>query len=118
MNDVDAIFNQARQTQPVGGPVENLPPSSSRSFTGTARRLTGETVPSAPQRPEVVTHNITFWSNGFTVDDGPLRRLDDPENAHFLEVISIISEILIRFTVSFPHPMCYANTFAFSPFPS
>ncbi|XP_031092082.1 plant UBX domain-containing protein 4-like [Ipomoea triloba] len=87
MNDVDAIFNQARQTQPVGGPVENLPPSSSRSFTGTARRLTGETVPSAPQRPEVVTHNITFWSNGFTVDDGPLRRLDDPENAHFLESI-------------------------------
>ncbi|RAL42857.1 hypothetical protein DM860_009364 [Cuscuta australis] len=87
MNDVDALFRQARQTQPVGGPVENIPPPSSRSFVGTARRLTGETVASAPQPPEVVNHTITFWRNGFTVDDGPLRRLDDPENRPFLESV-------------------------------
>lgn len=84
MNDVDALFRQARQTQPV----ENIPPPpSSRSFVGTARRLTGETVASAPQPPEVVNHTITFWRNGFTVDDGPLRRLDDPENRPFLESV-------------------------------
>ncbi|KAK0580056.1 hypothetical protein LWI29_035741 [Acer saccharum] len=41
----------------------------------------------APQQPEPVIHNIVFWSNGFTVNDGPLRRLDDPENASFLESI-------------------------------
>ncbi|GKV01958.1 hypothetical protein SLEP1_g14462 [Rubroshorea leprosula] len=87
-NDVDAIFNQARQLGAVEGPLENLQPSSSsRSFTGTGRLLSGETVPSAPQQPEAVTHNIVFWSNGFTINDGPLRRLDDPENASFLESI-------------------------------
>ncbi|THF94417.1 hypothetical protein TEA_013468 [Camellia sinensis var. sinensis] len=89
VNDVDAIFTQARQAGAVEGPLENLhPSSSSRSFTGTGRLLSGETVSSAPQQPEVVTRNIIFWSDGFTVDDGPLRRLDDPENASFLESIS------------------------------
>ncbi|KAM7501006.1 hypothetical protein LguiA_025420 [Lonicera macranthoides] len=89
-NDVDAIFNQARQLGAVEGPLENLRPSSSssRSFTGTGRLLSGDTVvPSAPQQPEAVVHNIVFWRNGFTVNDGPLRRLDDPENAAFLESI-------------------------------
>ncbi|KAL7000036.1 Plant UBX domain-containing protein 4 [Sarracenia purpurea var. burkii] len=88
VSDVDAIFTQARHAGAVEGPLDHLrPSSSSRSFTGTGRLLSGETVSSAPQQPEVVTHNITFWSNGFTVDDGPLRRLDDPENASFLESI-------------------------------
>ncbi|RVW97408.1 Plant UBX domain-containing protein 5 [Vitis vinifera] len=88
-NDVDAIFNQAGQAGAVQRPIDHLPPSSSsRSFTGMGRLLSGETVSSTPQPPASITHNIIFWSNGFTVDDGPLRRLDDPENASFLEVIS------------------------------
>lgn len=87
-NDVDSIFNQAREMGAVEGPIDNLlPSSSSRSFTGTGRRLSGETVQSAPQTPETVIHNIVFWSNGFTVNDGPLRSLEDPENASFLESI-------------------------------
>ncbi|XP_023742781.1 plant UBX domain-containing protein 4 [Lactuca sativa] len=86
-NDVDEIFNQARQLGGVEGPMENLRPSSSRSFTGTGRLLTGEPVPAAPEQPQNVVHNIVFWRNGFTVNDGPLRRLDDPENAPFLESI-------------------------------
>ncbi|XWS15533.1 hypothetical protein CRYUN_Cryun34aG0008100 [Craigia yunnanensis] len=87
-NDVDEIFNQARQLGAIEGPLEHLhPSSSSTSFTGTGRLLSGETVPSAPQQPEAVIHNIVFWTNGFTVNDGPLRRLDDPENAPFLESI-------------------------------
>lgn len=88
-NDVDAIFDQARQSA-VDGPLgHSRPSSSSRAFTGTARLLTGETLQSAPSAaapPEVVSHHITFWRNGFTVDNGPLRRLDDPANAPFLEV--------------------------------
>ncbi|XWS12887.1 hypothetical protein CRYUN_Cryun37aG0128700 [Craigia yunnanensis] len=87
-NDVDEIFNQARQLGAIEGPLEHLrPSSSSTSFTGSGRLLSGETVPSAPQQPEAVMHNIVFWTNGFTVNDGPLRRLDDPENAPFLESI-------------------------------
>ncbi|KAE8728577.1 hypothetical protein F3Y22_tig00004205pilonHSYRG00051 [Hibiscus syriacus] len=49
----------------VEGPLEHPRPSSiSTIFTGTGRLLSGD---------------------GFTVDDGPLRRLDDPENAPLLE---------------------------------
>ncbi|XP_018468432.1 plant UBX domain-containing protein 3 [Raphanus sativus] len=85
-DDVDEIFNQARQLGAVEGPLER-PPSSSRSFTGTGRLLSGESVPTALQPPEPVIHSIVFWSNGFTVDDGPLRKLDDPENESFLDSI-------------------------------
>jgi len=35
-----------------------------------------------PERPQ--EHTITFWQNGFTVDDGPLRDMQDPANAAFL----------------------------------
>ncbi|PPD67133.1 hypothetical protein GOBAR_DD35989 [Gossypium barbadense] len=87
-NEVDGIFNQARQLGAVERPIEQLnPSSSSTSFTGTGRLLSGETVSSVPQQPQTVIHNIVFWTSGFTVNDGPLRRLDDPENAHFLESI-------------------------------
>ncbi|KDP30794.1 hypothetical protein JCGZ_13737 [Jatropha curcas] len=85
--DADAVFNQARNLG-VERPVDHLRSSSSSiSFTGTGRLLSGETVPSAPQPPEPVHHTITLWRNGFTVDDGPLRRFDDPANASFLESI-------------------------------
>ncbi|GAB4826536.1 Plant UBX domain-containing protein 4 [Ancistrocladus abbreviatus] len=87
-NDVDEIFNQARQLGAVEGPIDSLRPSSvSRSFTGIGRLLSGETVPAALQQPEAVVHNIVFWHNGFTVNDGRLRSLDDPANASFLESI-------------------------------
>ncbi|XP_061338206.1 plant UBX domain-containing protein 4 [Gastrolobium bilobum] len=87
-NSVDDIFDQARQSA-VDVPTES-PQNSSRpkSFTGTARLLSGETVPpTAPQPTDVITHNITFWRNGFSVNDGPLRRLGDPQNDPFLESI-------------------------------
>ncbi|PKU84808.1 plant UBX domain-containing protein 4 [Dendrobium catenatum] len=86
-HDVDAIFDQARQMGALQGPFENQLSSSSRNFTGTGRLLSGESVPSVVQPPENVVHNIYFWRNGFTVDDGPLRRFDDPANASFLESI-------------------------------
>lgn len=85
-HDVDWIFDQARQMAAMRGPFEHQPSSSSRNFTGAGRLLSGETVAAAPQQPENVVHNIRFWTNGFTVNDGPLRRFGDPENAPFLEV--------------------------------
>uniref|UniRef100_A0A7N0TAY6 SEP domain-containing protein n=1 Tax=Kalanchoe fedtschenkoi TaxID=63787 RepID=A0A7N0TAY6_KALFE len=88
--DVDTIFDQARQAGVAQGQGDSVrPTSSSRSFTGTGRLLSGETVAAAPaqdQQPEPLTHTIYFWRNGFSVDDGPVRRMDDPQNAPFLEV--------------------------------
>ncbi|KAL8136924.1 hypothetical protein V2J09_002925 [Rumex salicifolius] len=88
--DVDDIFNQAKQFGVDEAPIGGLQSSSTlRSFTGTGRLLSGETVPSSSsQQPEAIVHDIVFWQNGFTVNDGPLRRLDDPENATFLESIT------------------------------
>lgn len=33
---------------------------------------------------EVATHVLTFWRNGFSIDDGELRSFDDPEQARIL----------------------------------
>ena len=30
---------------------------------------------------------LKFWSNGFSVDDGPLRSFDDPANEQFLSSV-------------------------------
>ncbi|MCL7035037.1 hypothetical protein MKW94_011808 [Papaver nudicaule] len=93
-NDVDSIFDQARQLGAMDGSTEHLQPasSSSGSFAGTGRLLSGEPLAPAsnpiPQPPEVTSYNIFFYNDGFTVnEDGPFRRLDDPENDPFLESI-------------------------------
>ena len=36
------------------------------------------------QEPEETERTITFWKNGFSVDDGPIRKIDDPTNKEFL----------------------------------
>lgn len=85
-NVVDEVFKQAKRKGAKQGPARRKS-SSLRSFPGTSRLLTGETVqPDTPQPPEEIVRNIYFWSNGFTVDGGPLRSFDEPENASFLEV--------------------------------
>uniref|UniRef100_A0ACD5UHZ8 Uncharacterized protein n=1 Tax=Avena sativa TaxID=4498 RepID=A0ACD5UHZ8_AVESA len=86
-NVTDEVFKQAKRKGAKPGPARRQS-SSSRSFPGTSRLLTGQAVqPDAPQPPEEIVHNIYFWSNGFTVDDGPLRSFDDPEHASFLKSI-------------------------------
>ncbi|RUP44884.1 hypothetical protein BC936DRAFT_148897 [Jimgerdemannia flammicorona] len=35
-----------------------------------------------------VARHLTFWRNGFSVEDGPLLRYDDPANAEFLKAIN------------------------------
>ncbi|KAJ3694907.1 hypothetical protein LUZ60_000284 [Juncus effusus] len=91
-NSREDIFERARQMGAMPGPYV-APSSSISSFTGTGRLLSGEQtapppLPAVTERPpERVVHTIIFWNNGFTVDDGPLRRFDDPQNAPFLESI-------------------------------
>ncbi|CAN1220116.1 Plant UBX domain-containing protein 5, partial [Linum perenne] len=92
--DADAIFDHAKNSLAVQKPEDiarATAAAASKSFTGTGRLLSGETVQTTPQPPAFVNHTITLWRNGFTVDDGPLRRLNDPANAEFLEVITLQS---------------------------
>jgi UBX domain-containing protein 1 len=35
--------------------------------------------------PSEVTRTVILYRNGFVVEDGPLRGLDDPVNIRFLE---------------------------------
>ncbi|XP_024385512.1 plant UBX domain-containing protein 4 [Physcomitrium patens] len=103
--DVDAMFDRVRRFGAQEGRAEPpQPPSSSNrsgAFAGSSRTLSGEprqseqpaptaspARPGARAPPEPVFHTITFWRNGFTVDDGPLRRLDDPANEPFLDSIN------------------------------
>ncbi|CAI8016887.1 NSFL1 cofactor p47 [Geodia barretti] len=65
------------------------------AFRGVGFRL-GDTVEPSEQiqsgpsarGPEKVTHTLTFWSNGFSVDNGPLRKGDTPEDKIFLKSVS------------------------------
>lgn len=101
--DVDAMFDRVRRFGAQEGVAEPPQPVATASnkgvFAGASRTLNGEShrsehsTPATAEgdfrtraAPEPVFHTITFWQNGFTVDDGPLRRLDDPANEPFLEV--------------------------------
>lgn len=59
-------------------------PAGSSPFAGTGQSLNSESAVGEPLAPPAQEHTITFWSNGFSVDDGPLRNAQDPENAAFL----------------------------------
>ncbi|KAJ3416197.1 hypothetical protein HDV05_002842 [Chytridiales sp. JEL 0842] len=75
-------------------------PAAPSYFTGAGRRLGSEDEPAQPsssslasQQPaqpaaEVVERQLTFWKNGFSVDDGPLLRYDDPQNEEILAAIN------------------------------
>lgn len=67
---------------------EGQGPPPSTSFTGSGQTLSGEVTAGAavPKPPE--EHTITFYANGFVVDEGPLRSADDPANAAFLAAIN------------------------------
>ncbi|KAI1770019.1 SEP-domain-containing protein [Hypoxylon cercidicola] len=77
-------------------------PSSAPSFRGSGQTLGGEGAPSrtipdplapasgsgaAPQGSEVQERTLHLWRDGFSIDDGELRRFDDPENADALRMI-------------------------------
>jgi UBX domain-containing protein 1 len=99
--DVEAIFERVRRFGAQEGPAAEPPArstgqtGSNRFFSGSSHTRTGETrqqeqvTADQPELrafpPDPIVHNIHFWRNGFTVNEGPLRRLDDPANLPLLE---------------------------------
>ena len=63
----------------------------SSAFSGSAFRLGSneggsEKIEAAPSHQPAPPREFTLkmWSNGFSIDDGPLREYNDPQNRHFL----------------------------------
>ncbi|RUS30425.1 hypothetical protein BC938DRAFT_479397 [Jimgerdemannia flammicorona] len=105
-NLVENILKKAAE----GGPApmdEDEGPSRPRPsfFSGSGYKLGSEEEPSSLVNPPTVVsaapgaeadeedtrpvaRHLTFWRNGFSVEDGPLLRYDDPANAEFLKAIN------------------------------
>jgi len=108
---VEGLFEELKKHGAVQGTAEDLhgPPATNttgtttKAFSGSARTLAGGTGPSSnsntndaatqqdekeDKEPEHVRHVIHFWNDGFSVNDGPLRKLEDPANRYFLDAIN------------------------------
>ena len=113
---VEDILDGARAAGAVDGTAEDLEdPSKSRrgggtsaggaAFRGSGNTLGGNgqesTAVGAPGStpgadggavggadPAPLPIVITFWTNGFTVDSGELRKYDDPANAPFMQAVA------------------------------
>lgn len=77
----------------LGGEPSATPPSK---FRGNGQTLGGDdtpsrTVPNPEQKsPELglaKTKTLHLWNDGFSIEEGPLRRFDDPQNAADLQMI-------------------------------
>lgn len=66
--------------EPAGGSSDPSPDAAA------AAAAPGSAAPPPPPAP--VAHTIAFYANGFVVDDGPLRALDDPANIPFMNAIA------------------------------
>ncbi|KAG0055530.1 hypothetical protein BGZ83_008275 [Gryganskiella cystojenkinii] len=104
--DPNALVEDILKKAAKGGAREPTPePAPKKSyFTGSGNRLgsedesAGSTPVRAPQAPvrstpspealESVTRNLTFWRNGYSLEDGPLMSYDDPANREFLDAIN------------------------------
>ena len=87
------IERAKRNAQRPGG---DDPRPERSHFSGAGQTLGGDDTPSEvipdpnasrPDRPELVRRTLHFWADGFSVDDGPLYRFDDPSNAEILSQI-------------------------------
>jgi len=90
---VSDMFDSAKRHGAVHADEANKP-GAPEYFGGTGFKLGDSRTQSQsikpaaqPKKPSEITHVITFWRNGFTVDDGPLRAMNDPANAEFLSSV-------------------------------
>ncbi|KAL1303039.1 hypothetical protein AAFC00_003351 [Neodothiora populina] len=99
------LLNQARRNAARPEAEDSAPeaPQRSSAFTGRAHTLGGDDAPSQviddpdatsaqsssnPTAPPRVERTLHLWVDGFSIDDGPLHRFDDPANAPVLALIN------------------------------
>ncbi|KAK9460029.1 SEP domain-containing protein [Lipomyces oligophaga] len=85
------------QAERGGREVEEQQERSSRPrFTGAGHTLGSETsspssaveIPAQPESLPSVSRTLTIWADGFTIENGPLMRYDDPRNQEILRAIN------------------------------
>ncbi|TLD31099.1 hypothetical protein PspLS_02475 [Pyricularia sp. CBS 133598] len=98
------IIEKARRNAERGGPSSSAgaAPEAPSRFTGSGQTLGGDGVPSrtipdprgspipreTSQPQQTVERTLHMWEDGFSIDDGPLHRLDDPRNTQTLRMIN------------------------------
>ncbi|EIM80620.1 SEP-domain-containing protein [Stereum hirsutum FP-91666 SS1] len=97
-NVVRDLLRRAAEAGPPPGMPESSGTLSSRFFSGGAHTLGSDEVESSfipdPNAPPAATEDnptirhLTFWRDGFSVEDGELMRYDDPGNAQVLNEIN------------------------------
>lgn len=66
----------------------------------------GQRMPPPPEEElEPQTRNLTFWQDGFSIEDGPLYRYDDPKNKDLLEAIKSGQAPRSIFDVEYNQPL-------------
>ncbi|KAH9946739.1 SEP-domain-containing protein [Amylocystis lapponica] len=89
------LLRRAAEAGPPPGAANG--PARSSAFIGGGHTLGGEDIdsiyvpdPNAPEEPEEETaiRHLTFWREGFTVEDGDLMRYDNPEHSRILAEIN------------------------------
>jgi UBX domain-containing protein 1 len=95
VNDLTAqIFKKAQESGAQNMSAEKS--AEKEKFSGSGNRLGSEASSQQQQQQQSIvngaeeekTVTITFYQDGFTIDDGELRRFDDPNNKKFLEAIN------------------------------
>ena len=126
---VDDILTRAATSSHAGVPSSKASfmglhgTSKSSAFTGKGFSIGGATVedekedPARPHDPssansheavddeEPAVRHLTFWQDGFSVEDGPLHRYDDPANQIILEAINSGRAPLSLLNVRFGQPV-------------
>lgn len=91
--EVDGMFEKAKQNILTREDYDNEKKKKAKeAFRGTGNTLgdgvRGSEAVSQAEDTEEKMVDITFYQNGFVVNDGPLRAMDDPANKAFLEDIN------------------------------
>lgn len=53
-----------------------------------SKTILGENTTDGSSKPEKVTRTITFWKEGFSIDEGELYEYDDPKNQEYLKQLN------------------------------
>lgn len=87
--------------------AQDTRPSASSSFFGSmpgAAPLNGGMGEDETDEEPVIRH-LTFWQDGFSIEDGPLMRYDDPANQETLQAINSGRAPLSLLNVRFGQPV-------------